>query len=101
MSSGFVGIISLDVRLPGAASLKDRRSALARLRHGLEQRFKASVAEVGERDAPQHGTLLAAIAVPSQEACDERVSDLERWLDEAEVRVSIRQLRSVTPEDLA
>ncbi len=101
MSSGFVGIISLDVRLPGSATLKDRRSALAPLRRGLHERFGASVAEVGSIDTPWHARLTAALVQPSQHECDERVAELERWLDTHEVEIVVEQVRTVTPEDLA
>lgn len=101
MGSGFVGIVSLDVRLPGRSTLKDRRSALAPIRRGLRDRFGASVAEVGSLDTPWQAQLTAALVEPTQDACDERLAALERWLDERDVAVTVAQVRTVTPEDLA
>ncbi len=101
MSTGFIGIISLDVRLPGSATLKDRRSALAKIRHGLQERYGAAVAEVGSLDTPSHAQLTAALVQQTSQACDQRVAELERWLLEREVDVTVTQVRTITPEDLA
>ena len=100
MARGFVAVTELEVRLPGSATLKDRRSALARLRNGLAERFGASVAEVGDRDMPQRGALLVASAQQSQADCDAFVHRLEGWLEERDVEVGIVQARAVTPGDL-
>ena len=100
MGRGFVAVTELEVHLPGSATLKDRRSALARLRNGLADRFGASVAEVGDLDTPQRGALLVASAQQTQADCDAFVQRLEDWLAEREVEVGILQTRAVTPEDL-
>lgn len=101
MSSGFVGIVCLDVHLHGGATLKDRRSALARLRRGLVERFGASVAEVGDLDTPWQGRLTAALVQQTLAACEERLAAVEAWSAEQPDEVAVRQLRIVTPEDLA
>jgi uncharacterized protein YlxP (DUF503 family) len=95
MACGFIGIVTLGVRLPHAATLKDRRSALAVMRTALERRFGASVAEVGD------GQLTAAIVQRSTAEWDRRVAELEAWVDGLEPPVAIGQFRVVTPEDLA
>lgn len=101
MSSGFVGIVCLDVQLPGAATLKDRRSALAHLRRGLVDRFGASVAEVGSLDTAWRGRLTAAIVRQSQADCEARLAELEAWTEEQPDAVRVELVRIVTPEDLA
>ena len=101
MSSGFVGIACIDVRLPGGATLKDRRSVLAHLRRGLTERFGAAVAEVGDLDTPWHGQLTAALVRQTQTECAERLQALEAWAAEQPDAVEVRQLRIITPEDLA
>jgi uncharacterized protein YlxP (DUF503 family) len=101
MSSGFVGIACLDVRLPGGATLKDRRSALAHLRRDLAERFGAAVAEVGDLDTPWHGRLTAALVRQTQSECQARLQAIEDWATEQPHAVEVRQVRIVTPEDLA
>ena len=96
MSSGFIGIISLDVRLPSSATLKDRRSALAKIRHGLQERYGAAVAEVGSLDTPSHAQLTAALVheignaidranhvAAGLEALGELVTPRTKWLVES------------------
>ncbi len=101
MSSGFIGIITLDVRLPETATPKDRLSAMAKLRYGLHERFGASVAEFGRPDTPWQASITAALVQQTEQACTMRVAELERWLEEGEVTVTITQVRTITPEDLA
>jgi uncharacterized protein YlxP (DUF503 family) len=100
MGRGFVAIAEVELRLPGSATLKDRRSALARLRNGIVERFGASVSEVGGRDRADQGDLLVAIALQTQTATDEAVQRLERWLDERDDQARLVQARVVTPEDV-
>lgn len=100
MGRGFVAVAELEVRLPGSATLKDRRSALARLRGGLVERFGASVAEVGDLDTAMSGALLVAVAQQTQAGCDELLDRLQRWLDDRDVVAEIVQARTVTPGDL-
>ena len=101
MTSGFVGIACLDVNLPGSATLKDRRSALAHVRRGLADRFGAAVAEVGDLDAAWRGSLTAAVVTRTQGDCDRRLAELEEWALGCEEAVAVRLVRVVTPEDLA
>jgi hypothetical protein len=45
--------------------------------------------------------LTAALVQQTAQACDQRVAELERWLLEREVDVTVTQIRTITPEDLA
>lgn len=101
MTSGFVGIACLDVNLPGSATLKDRRSALARVRRGLIERFGAAVADVGDLDTARRGSLTAVVVARSEGDCDRRLAALEAWTEACDEPVAVRLLRVVTPEDLA
>lgn len=101
MTSGFVGIACLDLRLPRSATLKDRRSALAHVRRGLEQQHGAAVAEVGGLDDASLGELTAAVVAQSQAACEQRLAAIEAWAEDHEGDVALRLARIVTPEDLA
>ena len=98
MTSGFVGIACLDVNLPGSATLKDRRSALARVRRGLIERFGA---DVGDLDTARRGSLTAVVVARSEGDCDRRLAALEAWTEACDEPVAVRLLRVVTPEDLA
>ena len=45
-----VGLLRVDLRLPAAQSLKDKRRQILRLRERIKQKFNVSISEVGEHD---------------------------------------------------
>ncbi len=53
-----VGLLRLDLAVPGARSLKDRRRAVVGLRDRLRARFDVSVHEVHDTERPDVGRLL-------------------------------------------
>src|SRR5262245_25887962 len=67
----FVGVIRLDIHIPGARSLKDKRSVIRSLKERAQSRLRVSIAEVGSLDHPQHATLGAAVVSNSAAVCDE------------------------------
>ena len=52
-----VGILSIEVFLPGCSSLKEKRQIVQSLRTRIQNRFNASVAEVGYLDKWQRAAL--------------------------------------------
>ena len=57
-----VGILTVDIRIPGALSLKDKRRVLKSLKERLRSRFNISISEVGFQEKWQRSELLAANA---------------------------------------
>lgn len=57
----FVGSLWLELQIPGARSLKDKRQVLAGLVNRLRARFPVSVAEVGGQDAWQRAEIGVAV----------------------------------------
>lgn len=54
----FVGVLRLSFVVPGARTLKDRRSALVSLRDRIRARFDVSCHEVSGHDLPGRAALL-------------------------------------------
>ncbi len=52
-----VGILRIEIRLSGSASLKEKRGRLRRLKDRLRNKFNVSVAEVDEMDKWQKAVL--------------------------------------------
>jgi uncharacterized protein YlxP (DUF503 family) len=77
MASGFVGILTVELRFPEAHSLKEKRMFLRSAKHQLQNRVGASVAEVDHHDLWQRSTLTVSCVA-------RRAGDAERLLDEAE-----------------
>jgi uncharacterized protein len=78
---GYVGVLSVEMHLPTAASLKDKRREVRRLKAGLENRLSFSVAEVGEHDLWQRATLSAAIVTREAGEAERLVDQALAWLD--------------------
>jgi uncharacterized protein len=77
VASGYVGILSVELHLPEAGSLKAKRKHVKSAKAQLQNRFGASVAEVDYHDLWQRaGLTLACVARDYREAA--------RLLDEAE-----------------
>src|SRR5436309_800013 len=62
----FVGVARFELRLPGCASLKEKRSALRGLNTLIRQKFNAAVAEVGHQDQHQRATIGVSVIAETQ-----------------------------------
>jgi uncharacterized protein YlxP (DUF503 family) len=62
----FVGIVRIELHIPAASSLKEKRSVIQGLKERIRHRARAAVAEVDHQDLWQRATL--GVAVVSGEA---------------------------------
>jgi uncharacterized protein len=92
----FISLLTMDVLIPWAQSLKDKRSVVRGLKDRLRSRFNASVAEVGGQDKWQRATIavcvvdtdrrqleatMARVRQMSEEAHDLEIADMrQEWL---------------------
>jgi hypothetical protein len=81
----FVGIVRIELHLPAASSLKDKRAVVRSLKERVRNRVQASVAEVDHHDLWQRATLGVAV-----------VSSETRHLDE--LLQKVRNLMEAEPE---
>ncbi len=58
-----VVVVELDVYIPGAQSLKEKRAALESLKRRLRNSFNVSVAEVGDHKNSWQRAQLAVVSV--------------------------------------
>lgn len=56
-----VGVLTVDLTIPEAHSLKDKRRVVLSLKQKLRNRFNVSVAEVGNADSPRRCRLGIAV----------------------------------------
>ena len=61
-----VGVLTLEMTVPDARSLKDKRRVVKGMTERLRNRFNVSVAEVGFQNQPKRCTL--GVAMVSQES---------------------------------
>ena len=76
-----VGVLTLDIRIPWAHSLKEKRAVLQKMRDRLRSRFNVAIAELDCQDLWQQATLGVA-AISSSRPLLEEV--LRRVLQESE-----------------
>jgi hypothetical protein len=64
-----VGLLTLELHLPGAQSLKDKRMVLRSIKDRMKK-FNVAVAEVGHQDLWQRATLAVVTVSESTDAVD-------------------------------
>jgi uncharacterized protein len=69
----------LELDLPYASSLKDKRQTIRSLRDRLRKK-NVSVVESGNRDSLQRATIEIALAAVSQGAAEEKREEVRRFL---------------------
>jgi uncharacterized protein YlxP (DUF503 family) len=72
----FVGVLRLSLSIPGARSLKDKRSVVRSFKERAQSRLRVSIAEVGSLDHPQRATFGVACVSNSSQVCDQLLADV-------------------------
>jgi uncharacterized protein YlxP (DUF503 family) len=80
VASGYVGILSVELHFPEAASLKGKRKHVKSAKAQLRQRFGLSVAEVDHHDLWQRSRLTVACAAEGHRELQELLDAAERFL---------------------
>ena len=71
--------LTLEIRIEGAHSLKDKRQVMRALKDGLRTRFNVAVAEIDPSDAWQRATLGVVSISPSRDYLDGLMRNVERF----------------------
>ncbi len=72
----FVGVLRFSLDVPGARSLKDKRSVVRSAKERIQARLKVSIAEIGVLDDPRRATLGVAVVSNSSTVCDQVMSSV-------------------------
>lgn len=76
-----VGLLSIEIRLPAAHSLKDKRRILRKVIDGVRHRHNVSIAEVGDNDVWQRAGIAVCMVANESAFVD---SVLSKILNEVE-----------------
>lgn len=76
-----VGVLTLEIDLPYAHSLKEKRATIQKVRDRLRARFNVAVAELDHQDAWQHATIGVVSLSNSRKLLE---SVFQRVLEESE-----------------
>jgi uncharacterized protein YlxP (DUF503 family) len=79
----FVGLVRIELHLPGSTSLKDKRAIVRSLKDRIRERALASVAEVDHQDLWQRAALGVAIVSGESRQVDERIQVVRGLVDAA------------------
>ena len=99
MGSGYVGILTVELHFPEAGSLKGKRKYVKSAKAQLQNRFGASVAEVGHHELWQRATLTAAFVAREARQAEDLAAQAARWLDGQEWQLVSSRLELVSPDD--
>lgn len=84
----FVGIVRIELHIPGVSSLKGKRAVVRSLKERIRQRVHAAVAEVDHQDLWQRAAIgVAVVSGESRQVSEmiQSVRDLVHGTPEAEV----------------
>ena len=99
MSSGFVGILSIELHFPEAGSLKDKRQHVRSAKAQLQHRFGASVAETDHHDVWQRSRLVIALTAGEASVLERLMDSAERYLNGQDYQLIVLERRIVAPGD--
>jgi len=79
----FVGVVRVELHVPGSRSLKDKRAVLRSLKERIRARTQAAVAEVDHHDLWQRGALGVAVVSGDRGRVSEQLQAVRALVDGA------------------
>jgi hypothetical protein len=76
----WVAVLRVDVLVPGARSLKDKRQVLRSMKERLKNRFDVACAEVGDRQSWNRGSLGLSAVSNERAALEELAAAVTRYV---------------------
>ncbi|HTS19278.1 MAG TPA: DUF503 domain-containing protein [Verrucomicrobiae bacterium] len=78
-----VGILQVELTIPGADSLKAKRMVLRSLKDRIRREFNVSIAEVEDNDQWQSGVLAVAVVSNDRRFANQVLSKVEDFIEES------------------
>ena len=76
-----LGLLTLQIQLPGCSSLKEKRSRLKPLLARLHKEFNISIADIGRQDAWQEAVLGCALVSNDPAYTQRALAEIARWIE--------------------
>ena len=73
-----IGVITFELRIDGAQSLKDKRHYVKGLKDRLRAKFNVAVAEIGDHDVWQRGVVACVTVSPDRSYAEQLLQAVER-----------------------
>lgn len=77
-----VGILQIELEIPGSGSLKDKRGVVKSLKERLRQRFNVSAAEVGDQDVWNRALIGVTCVALDARSAREQLDAVVRFAEE-------------------
>lgn len=74
-----IGVLHLDLRVPGARSLKDKRRVVKSLKDQLKNRYNCSVAEVDLKDVWGRARIAACVIGDDSRFVNTQLDEIARF----------------------
>ena len=75
-----IGILTLEIQLPGCKSLKEKRSRLKPLLTRIHREFNVSVAELARMDSWDEATIGCTVISNNHQYTQNSLEAITRWL---------------------
>jgi len=98
VGAGYVGILSVELHFPEAASLKGKRKYVKSAKAQLQNRFGVSVAEVDHHQLWQRTRLTMSCVTREYREAEQLLDEAERYLSGQEYEL-VRTERDVVTVD--
>lgn len=82
-----VGLLTLELSLPGTGSLKDKRARLRPLVEGIRNQFSVSTAEVGHANVHDRSEVAAAVVSSDIRVIEKVMNEIATVAEKYDVRV--------------
>jgi len=76
-----IGLLQIDLLVPGSRSLKDKRRVVKSLKQQLRNRYNCSVAETGEKDRWGRAHLAVCVVGDDSRFVNEQLSEIVRFTE--------------------
>ncbi len=76
-----VGLLTINLHLPGCSSLKEKRSRIKPLLARLHREFNVSVSEVDRQDSWKETTLACALVSSDAAQTQRALQAVSRWVE--------------------
>jgi uncharacterized protein YlxP (DUF503 family) len=76
-----IGVVSWELYVAGAASLKDKRSVIKSLKDRLHNQFNVSVAETAHQDAWQRAELTVCLVAGDRRHAESVLAAVDRFVE--------------------
>jgi uncharacterized protein YlxP (DUF503 family) len=94
VSSGYVGILTVELHFPEAGSLKGKRKYVKSAKAQLQNRFGVSIAEVDHHELWQRARLTMSCVTREYREAEQLLDEAERYLSAQEFEL-VRAERDV------